>query len=339
MASSDPLSPVAPTSSPSSPSSAPPLSAPSPSPQPPQASPPQTRPWLARGSRKRRIVLATLTVYLVAGIVFAALCRPRAAGAAHPIQSLRPSRRRVASRAAGPGPRPAPVRAEQRLRRLQGQDVHQLPALPCPPDAAVREALGIAGELPRRSVRGVARVGSRPAVLLSGPRKNSGHTGRSPRSGLENAVLALLFAFGSVYFFTAVEGTVWISPRWSSPSLSRRFYVLFGARRRVDRCWPASCSRFAYLTRPPMLLDRAALSRSKRPARLVQGRPSEHDAGSPKARRGSADAPRRRPPRPRPALRRVQRCRSSAPSAVNSWMNHLDPLPPFSPLRSRPRAT
>jgi len=36
-------------------------------------------------------------------------------------------------------------------------------------------------------------------------------TARSPRSELENLMLALLFAFGTVYFFTAVEGTVWFA--------------------------------------------------------------------------------------------------------------------------------
>lgn len=34
-------------------------------------------------------------------------------------------------------------------------------------------------------------------------------TGRSPRTEGENLQLAILFAFGTVYFFTAVQGTVW----------------------------------------------------------------------------------------------------------------------------------
>ncbi len=36
-------------------------------------------------------------------------------------------------------------------------------------------------------------------------------TGRSDRSERENVVLSLLFAFGTVYFFTAVQGTVWFA--------------------------------------------------------------------------------------------------------------------------------
>src|SRR5262249_7998694 len=34
-------------------------------------------------------------------------------------------------------------------------------------------------------------------------------TGRSPRTERQNFVLALLYAFGTVYCFTAVEGVVW----------------------------------------------------------------------------------------------------------------------------------
>lgn len=36
-------------------------------------------------------------------------------------------------------------------------------------------------------------------------------TGRSSRSEVENVLLSGLFAFGTVYFFTAVEGTVWFA--------------------------------------------------------------------------------------------------------------------------------
>jgi hypothetical protein len=36
-------------------------------------------------------------------------------------------------------------------------------------------------------------------------------TGKSTRKELENVALASLFAFGTVYFFTAVEGTVWFA--------------------------------------------------------------------------------------------------------------------------------
>lgn len=51
-------------------------------------------------------------------------------------------------------------------------------------------------------------AGIAPAVLLLVLEKLR-RTQRSPRTERENLVLASLFAFGTVYFFTAVEGTVW----------------------------------------------------------------------------------------------------------------------------------
>jgi len=51
-------------------------------------------------------------------------------------------------------------------------------------------------------------------------------TGRSPRSQRENFVLSLLFAFGTVYFFTAVEGTVWFAAMVVASAASA-LYVLF----------------------------------------------------------------------------------------------------------------
>ena len=52
------------------------------------------------------------------------------------------------------------------------------------------------------------------------------HTGRSPRSQRDNFVLSLLFAFGTVYFFTAVEGTVWFAAMVVASAASA-LYVLF----------------------------------------------------------------------------------------------------------------
>ncbi len=55
---------------------------------------------------------------------------------------------------------------------------------------------------------GLAGVG--PAVLFLALDKLS-RTGRSLRREGENVALALLFAFGTVYWFTAVQGTVWFA--------------------------------------------------------------------------------------------------------------------------------
>jgi len=51
-------------------------------------------------------------------------------------------------------------------------------------------------------------------------------TGRAPRTQRENLILSLLFAFGSVYFFTAVEGTVWFAAMVVASAASA-LYVLF----------------------------------------------------------------------------------------------------------------
>jgi hypothetical protein len=51
-------------------------------------------------------------------------------------------------------------------------------------------------------------------------------TQRSPRSERENLILAFLFAFGTVYFFTAVEGTVWFAAMVVATAVTA-LYALF----------------------------------------------------------------------------------------------------------------
>lgn len=74
-------------------------------------------------------------------------------------------------------------------------------------------------------------------------------TGRSPRTERQNVVLALLYAFGSVYFFTAVEGTVWFAAMVVA-SASAALYVLaaLDAERPVLAGAMIGCM---YLSRPP----------------------------------------------------------------------------------------
>ncbi len=90
-----------------------------------------------------------------------------------------------------------------------------------------------------------------PAVLLLVLEKVR-RTGRSSRTERENIVLSLLFAFGTVYFFTAVEGTVWFAAMVVGTGLSA-FYVLWA----LDAERPALAGLalgLAYLTRPSVLL-------------------------------------------------------------------------------------
>ncbi len=77
-------------------------------------------------------------------------------------------------------------------------------------------------------------------------------TGRSTRTERENVVLSLIFAFGTVYLFTAVEGTVWFAALVVGTSLSA-LYVLWA----LDAERPVLAGvalGLAYLTRPSVLL-------------------------------------------------------------------------------------
>jgi hypothetical protein len=73
-------------------------------------------------------------------------------------------------------------------------------------------------------------------------------TERSPRSERENLGLALLYAFGTVYFFTAVEGTVWFAALVVA-SAAIALYALFA----LDAERPALAGTMmacVYLSRP-----------------------------------------------------------------------------------------
>ena len=77
-------------------------------------------------------------------------------------------------------------------------------------------------------------------------------TGRSVRSEVDNIRLALLFAFGTVYFFSAVQGTVWFAGHVVGVGLAALF-VLFAldAERPV---LAGSMLGFMFLTRTTTLL-------------------------------------------------------------------------------------
>lgn len=76
-------------------------------------------------------------------------------------------------------------------------------------------------------------------------------TARSPRTERQNLVLSLLFAFGTVYFFTAVEGTVWFAAMVVATAASALF-VLFAldAERPLLAGMMMAC---VWLSRPPII--------------------------------------------------------------------------------------
>jgi hypothetical protein len=77
-------------------------------------------------------------------------------------------------------------------------------------------------------------------------------TGRSARTEVENVQLALLFAFGTVYFFCAVQGTVWFTAHVVATALGALFLLFaLDCERPVLAGLMLAC---LFLTRPPMLL-------------------------------------------------------------------------------------
>jgi len=94
-------------------------------------------------------------------------------------------------------------------------------------------------------------AGLAPAILFLALEKLR-RTARSPRTEIENVILSLLFAFGTVYFFTAVEGTVWFAALVVGAAL-QALYVLFAldAERPLLAGAMLGC---AYLTRATPLM-------------------------------------------------------------------------------------
>ena len=98
-------------------------------------------------------------------------------------------------------------------------------------------------------------------------------TKRSPRSERTNAMLALLFAFGSVYFFTAVEGTVWFAAHVVGVALAALYLLFaFDAERPVAAGAMIACM---WMTRPPMLLLAALFALEAVRVSCKGGLPSE----------------------------------------------------------------
>lgn len=92
--------------------------------------------------------------------------------------------------------------------------------------------------------------GLAPAVLFLALEKLR-RTGRSQRTERTNVLLALLFAFGTVYFFTALQGTVWFAAHIVGAALAA-LYLLFA----LDAERPLLSGfmiGLGFLTRTPLL--------------------------------------------------------------------------------------
>ncbi len=92
-------------------------------------------------------------------------------------------------------------------------------------------------------------AGIGPAVLFLSLEKLA-RAGRTKRTLVENAALALLFAFGTVYWFSAVQGTVWFAAHVVGVALAC-LYVYFS----IDAQHPALaglCLGLGFATRTPL---------------------------------------------------------------------------------------
>ncbi len=204
--------------------------------------------WTRPGSRRRRLLLAAL-VYVVASGVYAAFAGPDRLGHHTPYNHYAlladawlHGRQDLANG-------PPPYAMNNDFAEFNGKTYISFPPFPA---VLMLPLVKLAGS-PENFRDGqfiVWLAGIAPAVLLLVLEKLR-RTGRSLRSERENVALAMLFAFGTVYFFTAVEGTVWFAATVVGTAC-QALYVLFA----LDAERPALAGAMlgcAFMSRPTIL--------------------------------------------------------------------------------------
>ncbi|HEX3771389.1 MAG TPA: hypothetical protein VHV30_11010 [Polyangiaceae bacterium] len=205
--------------------------------------------WIAPDSRRRRLLFAA-AIYIVSSVVFAAFAGPERLGQhtsfnhyalladawLHGRQDL----------AHGP---PA-YAMNNDFAEVHGKTYISFPPFPA---VLMLPFVKLAGS-PENFRDGqfiVWLAGIGPAVLFLALEKMR-RSGRSPRTEIQNAVLAGLFAFGTVYFFTAVEGTVWFAAMVVGVGC-QAIYLLCALD--AERPWLAGAMMgCVFLSRPTMIL-------------------------------------------------------------------------------------
>jgi hypothetical protein len=204
--------------------------------------------WTQRGSLRRRLLVAAC-VYVVASAVFAAFAGPERLGqhTAFNHYALLADAWLHGRQDLAHGP-PA-YAMNNDFAEVNGKTYISFPPFPA---VLMVPFVKLAGS-PENFRDGqfvVWLAGIGPAALLLVLEKLR-RTGRSPRTELENVALAAIFAFGTVYFFTAVEGTVWFAAMVVGVGC-QALYVLFA----LDAERPllaGTMLAFAYMSRPTML--------------------------------------------------------------------------------------
>jgi hypothetical protein len=208
--------------------------------------------YFAPGSRSRRLILALL-VYIASASVFAIIAGPDRLGQhtpynhyAHLADAWLHGRHDLRNGA------PAYAHGND-FADFEGKTYISFPPFPA---VLMLPLVKLAGS-PENFRDGqfvVWLAGVGPALLFLVLEKLR-RTGRSERSEKQNLFLALLFAFGSVYFFTAVQGTVWFAAHVVGVGLAAAYVlVALDAERPLLAGLLVAC---AWMTRPPMLLTAA----------------------------------------------------------------------------------
>lgn len=205
--------------------------------------------WLAPESRKRRIVLG-LILYGICTAVFFATAAPErltdhtpynhfallADSWLHGRLELRGS--------------PPPYAGGNDFALFQGKWFISFPPFPA---VWLLPWVALAGNVDQvrdgQAFMWLAGIGPAVLWLVLEKLRRTGHSDRRERTDF---LLALLFAFGTVYWFTSVQGTVWFAAHVVAVALAA-LYLLFA----VDAERPVLAGLmlgFAWMTRPPMLL-------------------------------------------------------------------------------------
>jgi len=204
--------------------------------------------WLEKGTTKRRLLIA-LAIYVLAVVVFAIVAGPERMGShtpfnhfAHLADAWLHGRQDLRNGA------PAYAQGND-FAIFEGKTFISFPPFPA---VLMLPMVALAGS-PENFRDGqfiVWLAGVGPAVLFLILEKLR-RTARSERTETENIGLALIFAFGTVYFFTSVEGFVWFAGHVVGVAVGS-LYILFA----LDAERPLLSGALmgaTFLTRPSML--------------------------------------------------------------------------------------
>lgn len=177
----------------------------------------------AQGERERRFKLA-VAVYAVCTVVFLACAAPETLAGHTPFNHFALQAEAWLRGRLDLGGAPPAYAGMNDFSRFDGRWYVPFPSFPA---VLLVPSVWLAGsaEATRDGRIFVLLAGIAPAVLFLALEKLR-RLERSPRSERQNLALALLFAFGSVYFFSAEQGTVWYAAHVVAAGLAA-LYLLF----------------------------------------------------------------------------------------------------------------